>query len=128
EHDDHVALTGQPDRGLDRLAIAQAASHLERSRTVEREPERPPVELGLRHEAEPADGPARHPEGPWIEAREVVAGEDDAAGPRHVLGAARAQAVGPVKHRPADQSGKAIKERRIHAGRIAAAVVAIVTG
>src|SRR5205809_1015409 len=72
EHDDHVALTGQPDRGLDRLAVAQAASHLERSGTVEREPERPPVELGLRHEAEPADGPERHPEGPWIEAREVV--------------------------------------------------------
>src|SRR5262249_3845751 len=101
-------------RSVDRLAVTDPAPDLECAGSVQHERRRPPVELRLRHEAEPSAGPERHPERPGIEVGEVVAREDATATLRDVLDSARTQPKGPVQDRPAQHPGHVVDERHTH--------------
>src|SRR5262249_46962468 len=74
----------------------------------------PPVELRLRHEAEPDLRPDRHPEWPRIEARDVVARKDESAGGGEVLLAANPQPIGPVQDGRAQHGDDVVDGRRPH--------------
>ena len=99
--------------------VALPPPHRKRAGAVQDVLQRRPVELGLRHETEEALGPERHPEHPGVEARNVVAGEDEAA-LRKILLAPRPQPVKAVKHRRGEDSDQVVEGRRPHARSIQA--------
>ena len=102
EHHDDVALLREAHGRLDRLDVGAAAADREGAGGVERSTRRPPVELRLRHEAEPAPRPERHAERPRVEVREVIAGEDVTAARGQVLPPLHTQPEQPVEDRPAE--------------------------
>jgi hypothetical protein len=104
----------EPDGGGDCLGVGEAAVHLERTALSRNEARRPPVELRFRHEAEPDLRPDRHPERPRIEARHVVAREDEAARGGEILLAPNPQTVEPVEHGPAQRRDDVVDRRRSH--------------
>ena len=82
-----VVSVSSPLRSLD---VRLPAAHGERSRPVQDEREREPVQLRLRHEAQESPWPERQPERPWVEAGHVIARQDETALARDVLAPARA--------------------------------------
>src|SRR6185312_9027580 len=86
---------------------------------VEHVRRRPPVELGLRHEAEPAPRPERQPDRPRVDVRDVIAREHVAAGGGEVLPSAGPQPKEPVEDGPAQRGDEVIPERGAHGWSIA---------
>ena len=93
EHRDDVSLPRKVDGGLDRLDVALTPPDRKAAAGADDPAQGPPVELRLRHEPEEVARPERHAERPWVEAREVVTGEDEPALRRDVLDPAIGEAV-----------------------------------
>ena len=113
EHHHGVPLAREPHGRLDRLGVGLAAPHLERAGAVDDVAQRPPVELRLRHDPQPVPRPERHPERPRVEARDVIARENEAARGGEVLLAAKPKAVRSVQHGRTDDRDKAVDRRRL---------------
>src|SRR5581483_3104240 len=111
EHRDHVAVSREPDGGLDRLPVGPPPVNLERARRDERRPEREPEELRLRHEAEEPPRPEAEAERPRIEVRHVAGRQDEAALRGQVLAARGAIPEGEAGDRPGNG-----RDRRVERG------------
>src|SRR5919197_3288307 len=77
EHDDNMPFATELDSRRNRVRVALAAVHRKRPTCGDERPERKPEELRLRHKTEVTPRVEREPERPGIEIRPVVRGEDE---------------------------------------------------
>src|SRR2546423_13162180 len=110
EHDHDLAVPYELDRAADGLEVGLAATIGESAAASQDRLQNRVEQLALRHEAQLPPGKERQREGPGVEVRRVVGGEDETA-LRQVLEPTRAQAEAELDERPADCGGKQVNGR-----------------
>src|SRR5262249_41044540 len=117
EHRHDVSLARELDRGSDRLDVTLSTPHGKAAAGVDDELERPPVELGFRHEPQDSPRPQRHRERPWVEIGRVIGRKYETPALGEIFLTLGTESIQPVEDGPADHADEHVEGARPHAGK-----------